>query len=188
MDKDLLERATKEYYRSYGGADYYDLAIEIVDSHAIQAAIVLLATWNTGRFRYLMSSNSKNLADLIKTVNECKPMFKQLEGQNFQNAKFDEIGSVLKELYSRFSKVKGVEYTGGSKVMHLLNPRLFLIWDAAMRDHYNFDGRNAEDYLKYHNLIQQMVQNIKWDDQTKTLPRAIDEYHFITITEGRQIP
>ncbi len=65
MDKTSLEHASKEYERLYGGAEYYDLAMEIVDSYPVQGSIILLATWNTGRFRYLMSNNAKNLADLM---------------------------------------------------------------------------------------------------------------------------
>ena len=86
MDKALLERASQEYERLYGGAEYYDLAIEIVDSYPVQGSIILLATWNTGRFQYLTSNNAKNLADLIKAIEDCKSQFKQLKGEDFQTA------------------------------------------------------------------------------------------------------
>jgi len=187
MDEKELRRGSEAYERLYGGAGYYDLALDIADNYPIQASIIILATWNTGRFRYLMANNAQNLANLRNAIEECKPWFEQVKNKEFQTTDFDEIGEVVKRLYSKLASVKGIEYTGGSKVMHLLNPRLFLIWDAAMRKHYGYDGHKAIDYLKYHKQVQKDVETVKWRSSDKTLPKAIDEYHFMTITEKRKI-
>ncbi len=183
MDENSLKRGSEEYERLYGGAGYYDIALEIADTYPIQASIIILATWNTGRFRYLLANNARNLANLRSAIKECKSWFEEVRNEEFQMANFDAIGDVVRRIYSRLSKVKGVEYTGGSKVMHLLNPRLFLIWDAAMRKHYGYDGTDANDYLEYHKRLQRDVRSIKWHSRAKTLPKAIDEYNYITITE-----
>jgi hypothetical protein len=92
------------------------------------------------------------------------------------------------QLYPKFSKIESVKYTGASKILHLFNPRLFLIWETAMRDYYDYSDSDVDDYLKYHKLLQKKTQAIKWLAEGKTLPKAIDEYHFITITEGRKPP
>jgi len=94
----------------------------------------------------------------------------------------------MKQVYSRLSAVKGVEYTGGSKVMHLLNPKLFLIWDTAMREHYGYSDATANEYLEYHKLLQKRVRGVKWHSESKTLPKAIDEYHYYTITSEHELP
>jgi hypothetical protein len=39
-------------------------------------------------------------------------LFEQLKDKRFQTANFDEIGEIVKQIYSILSKVKGVEYTG----------------------------------------------------------------------------
>lgn len=40
MDKSMLVRAGMEYERLYGGAKYYELAKEIVESYPVQASII----------------------------------------------------------------------------------------------------------------------------------------------------
>jgi len=39
-----LRKASREFERREGRASFYDLAVEIVDEHPLQAAEVLLAT------------------------------------------------------------------------------------------------------------------------------------------------
>ena len=98
--------------------------MEIVEEHPLQACVILLATWNVSRFRFIVS-DSKNLTDLIDALNKCKPLLEKLKGLKFKSVDFSEIGETVKQIYSIFSKVKGVEYTGTSKIMHLLNNELF---------------------------------------------------------------
>jgi len=188
MDEEALRNAGEEYERLYGGAAFYDIALEIADTYPLQASIIILATWNTGRFRYLMANNAQNLASLRTVIKECKSLFEKVKNKEFQTTNFDEIGDCVKRIYLKLSKVNGVEYTGASKIMHLLNPQLFLIWDTAMRKHYGYYHANGNEYLKYHKRVQKDVQSVKWHSHAKTLLKAIDEYHYITITRKRKLP
>jgi hypothetical protein len=80
-----------------------------------------------------MMSDPKNLMDLNEALDKCRPLFEQLREERFQTANFDEIGEIVKQIYSILSKVKGVEYTGVSKLMHLFCPNLFVMWDGFIR-------------------------------------------------------
>jgi len=189
MDKisleDLKEKC-KKFRKMEGRASFYDIAGEIVGDYPLQACIIILATWNIGRFRFFMS-NPKNLSDLIDTLEKNKPLFEKIRGRKFQTVNFDEISDVVKQIYSAFSSIKGVEYTGTSKVMHLLSKDLFVMWDIEIRKGYKEKyeipkGNSSKDFLDFQKLMQKLFGDIKWDDPNRTLPKAIDEYNYVIFT------
>jgi hypothetical protein len=180
MNCEILKNACKDFRREEGRASFYDVALEIVDDHPLQASIVLLAVWNISRFRF-MASDSENLVHLKKAMNECEPLFKKLEGETFRKANFDDIGDTVKQIYTILSKVKGVEYTGTSKVMHLLNRELFVMWDTDIRKEYGV-STDSTDYLDFQKKMQEKFKDTKWDMPNKSFAKAIDEYNQVTIT------
>lgn len=181
MDYETLKKACEEYERQEGRASFYDVALEIVDDHPLQASIILLAVWNMNRFRF-MASDSENLVDLKKAIKECKPLFERVKGKDFKGVNFGEIKGIIELIYSKLSSVYGVEYTGASKVMHLLNRDLFVMWDTDTRKEYGFYVADGTDYFNFLRLMQEKVKDIEWDVPNKTLAKAIDEYNQVTIT------
>jgi hypothetical protein len=55
MDAETLIKACEEYKMEEGRASFYDVALEIVDDHPLQASIIILAAWNMNRFRFMAS-------------------------------------------------------------------------------------------------------------------------------------
>lgn len=181
MNEEMLRRACKGYKRLEGKAGFYDIAVEIADSNPLQAAIMVLAVWNSARFR-LMTSDGQNLIDLQKAIEECAPLFERLKGTQLTAADFDEIKDTVKQIYSGLSKVKGVEYTGASKIVHLLSRDLFVMWDREIREKYGYHKANEDEYLGFLKEMQRKFKSIKWSLSNKTLAKAIDEYNQVTIT------
>lgn len=161
-------------------ASFYDLAIEIADEHPLHATIIILATWNMGRFRFMVS-NSQNLINLKSALEHCKPLFEKIKDKDFKNVNFDDIKEVTVEIYNTLSRVKGVEYTGASKIMHLFNKNLFVMWDSYIREKYHCN-KDAEGYLIFQKKMQNRFKHIEWNYSHKTLAKAIDEYNYVTIT------
>ena len=93
-----------------------------------------------------------------------------------------KIDKIVKEIYSKFSKIKGVQYTGASKVMHLLNRELFVMWDKDIRRTYGFDNDDAADYFGFLKIMQKKFKDVIWETPDKTFAKAIDEYNQVTIT------
>jgi len=176
----ILKQKCKEFKKFERGADFYDMAMQIVDKFPLQACIIILATWNMGRFRFVVK-NRQNLIKLKNAIEKCKPLFEKIKHENFQNVNFDSIKDTVAEIYSTLSKIKGVEYTGASKIMHLFNPNLFVMWDSYIRNYYRFKG-DAQSYINFQKLMQKKFGTIKWNKTGKTLAKAIDEYNYITIT------
>jgi hypothetical protein len=73
MNIETLKKACEEYKNEEGRASFYDVALEIADSHPLQASIIILAVWNMNRFRF-MASDSENLVALQEAIEECKPL------------------------------------------------------------------------------------------------------------------
>jgi len=187
MNEETLREACEKYQREEGRAKYYDVAVRIADAYPLQASIIILAVWNIARFRVLKNEESeyrKMLDGLEKTIDKGKPKFDSLRWKDFKTFKFKEIETSMKEVYSELSNIKGVEHTGASKVMHLLNRDLFLMWDSDMRKKYGYKRYkpDADSYVRYHEKMQETVKNIKWNRSDKTLPKAIDEFNFVNIT------
>jgi len=180
MDILDLEQKCEDYKKLEGRASFYDLAAEIVKEKPLHASVILLATWNVGRFRFF-ASNSENLIALGNAIKETKGLFSQLENKKFLLTDFNQIRNAVTSIYDKFSNVKGVEYTGTSKIMHLFNRDLFVMWDSHIRKEYGI-MTSADDYLEFLKKMQIKFSGIEWISNEKTFSKAIDEYNYVTIS------
>lgn len=181
MDCEALTKACEDYKNEEDRAGFYDIALEIADIYPLQASIVILAGWNNSRFRFI-ASDGQNLNNFQRAMEVCKPLFEKLKGKDFKTTNFDEISDIVMEIYKALSEVKGVEYTGASKVMHLLNRELFVMWNRDARKEYECENADGQDYLKFLKKMQEMFKDIDWRMPSKTLTKAVDEYNQVTIT------
>jgi hypothetical protein len=179
-----LKQKCEEFKKSEGRASFFEIAMEIASEHPLQASIIILATWNTARFRF-MASDKQNITHLKNAIEESRPLFETIKDKDFQSVNFDEIKGIVKKIYDIFSAVKGVEYTGASKIMHLFNKKLFVMWDSYIREEYGY-GTSAVDFLNFQKDIQGKFRGIEWDEPNKTLAKAIDEFNYVTITIPKQ--
>jgi hypothetical protein len=92
---------------------------------ALEGCILILATWNAGRFSKVHSK----ICDLRNHTLDCVTIFPPSPVTPSRQSSWNRIEA----MFNRFSKIKGVEYTGGPKVMHLMLPELFVPWDAYIR-------------------------------------------------------
>jgi hypothetical protein len=191
INEKTLRDAHQEYEAKEGRARYYDYAVEIANAYPLQASIIILAVWNIARFRVLRNEEEKSeyrtmLERLKKVIDKDKSTLERL-GKDFKTFDFRGNETPIKEIYRDLSGIKGVEHTGASKVMHLLNRHLFLMWDSDMRQKYGYKRYkpNADSYIKYHEMMKNQVKNIEWNRGDITLPKAIDEFNFVNITLPR---
>jgi len=179
LNIEMLIEKCEIYEKNEGRASFYDLSMEIVLDHPLQASIIMLATWNSQRFRF-MTSDPRNLLNLTSAIPKVQSLFKEIDG-TISDADFDEMSETIKKIYSILSSVKGVEYTGSSKVMHILKPELLVMWDTYIRDAYEFSN-SAEDFLKFQKKMQTKISELIWNNPNKTLAKAIDEYNYVNIS------
>jgi len=101
------------------------------------------------------------------------------------------------ELYQSIMGIEGVGPTNSSKILHMLCPKFFIMWDKRIREKYIGKKSNADAYVKFLRLmidkIPASLDSIQMKDIEeiledksceKTIAKLIDEYNFVTITKG----
>ena len=195
-----LKEKCRKFEERERRAIFYKLALDIKDAYPLQAAVIILATWNWNS-RFSKPKNYKEfLISLKEALNSCKPLFDKLKDKEFRTSNFDELANEIKEIYSKLSKIEGVRHTGASKIFHLFCPNLIVMWDNRIRGEYGkkkcrerygikIEGNNPtwQDFLNFQKLMQKIFGHIDWDEKEKTLPKAIDEYNFVECHKRKGI-
>jgi len=178
---------------------FYDIAVNLLNRNfKTEAYLLLLATWNFASFRYAVTNF--DLVAFGATVKSLEVNFQRLDGKDILTANFDSLREDISAIYSALSQIKGIKYTGASKIMHLRNRELFVMWDGYIRgqksrkDYQKLDivkrgdwnikryGDSAEDYLQYLKDMQSKFAGISFTEQGKTFAKAIDEFNYVSIT------
>jgi len=161
---------------------FYNLALELLNQgHEIEAYILILATWNFARFRYIL--RNFNLDRFREIIQEINPIFENLRDKSFKDANFEDphLCEEIKEIYEKLKEI--VEQTGASKIMHLKNPNLFVMWDRGIRRMYGIRHVESEDYISFLRKLKKRFSDITWENRDQTLAKAIDEYNYVESQE-----
>lgn len=143
----------------------------------LEGIFLLLATWNFAYLRYYMRTFDLNKFERI--LAKCDFDF-------FKNKKFEDIDLTdkividkIKNIYRALSSIDGIKYVGATKIMHLLNPQLFVMWDRNIIKHYKAKT-TPQGYVNFMALMQKMYKEGKFKNLRKdvTIPRAIDLYNM----------
>jgi hypothetical protein len=119
---------------------------------------------------------------------------------DLQNADLD----VLVAAYEALLTAHGIGSTTAAKVLFALHPETAMAWDKAIRAVLNIgeNGQGYQDMLVYSRHEVEMliadadrcgIRNRRdipriIGSPDRTLARLLDEYNWITITNGHQIP
>ncbi len=125
-----------------------------------------------------------NPDDFKILIEKNQELFKKLEKLYFRTLDFNDskFQEIMKKIYSRFRKIKGIEQTGATKLMALELPHLFVMWDTKIRKAFNIPNEGtAEQYLEFLKVLQLQFSHIKWEGKTKPFAKAVDEYNFYTV-------
>jgi len=194
-----FQDAVLRYKAEESRGSFYDIAMNLLNKGLkTEAYLLLLATWNFASFRYAVTSF--DLVAFDATVKSLEKYFQVLDGKDIRTADFDGLREDISAIYNTLSQIKGIQYTGAPKMMHLRNANLFVMWDAYIRglkprkSYEKLDivkrgdwdvkeyGDSAEDYLQYLKDMQRKFANISFTEQGKTLAKAIDEFNYVSIT------
>jgi hypothetical protein len=196
--EDLSEAGAEfETIESRGG--FYDLARGLVEKgYALEGCILLLATWNAARF----SKVHFEIDALRNVLIDLRDDFYALSRYNIQTVDLAFHRNRIEAIFNRFAAIKGVEYTGAAKLLHLMLPKLFVAWDAYIR------GRNDKNERYYSGLpcllsrkwclvrydemgcgyvdflldMQSRVRGLAYANDNKTLPKNLDEWNYVQVT------
>ena len=145
----------------------------------VEAYILMLATWNFASFRYAMTAfDLKNFKNVLTKI---ESSYEKLKDLDFKSVDLNKYEKEIKEIYISLASIAGIKITGAPKLMHLKNPKLFVMWDSFIRKHYRFNIGSAEDYFNFLKLMQKEFCNEK-PKGGLTLARTIDLINMRNIT------
>jgi len=67
------------------------------------------------------------------------------------------VADIIKEIFDELSNV--AKWTATSKIMHMVNPHLFVMWDQEIREKAGC-WHNAEGYLNFMSRVQQRFKEV----------------------------
>ena len=105
------------------------------------------------------------------------------------------------DAFNKLAAISGIEFTGAAKILHLLRPQLFVMWDRAimgwsppLRDYAKLDiikrgfwekrtfKQAGSGYFDFLAVCQEKFCGLTSPDARKSLAKCIDEFNFCTIT------
>jgi len=178
---------------------FYDRAVKLMNSgFETEALCFILATWNFAAFRY--AAKDFDVIGFKETIAGLNPYFDKMRNEDFKTIDFEKYEEEIKQIFETLSKIKGIQYTGASKVMHIRNRPVFVMWDGYIgggeaKKYYNEleivkrggwktkrYGKDAEGYFQFLKDTQEVFKSVNFRDDKKTFAKAIDEYNYINIT------
>lgn len=140
--------------------------------------------------RVLGIKGCKRIGDKVR---EMALQLTKLRQEALSTVKLDRKSSEFADIYdeimntkwkSEKGKTKRVGPTAASKVLHLVAPNLFMIWDRAIRNHYVFKENGAE-YVRFLVSMQIWLKKLKssigalQSRYGKSCTKIIDEYNWM---------
>ena len=187
---------SKETMRS---ALYYRALRLISAGFVVDAHILVLATWNFARFRYALTRF--DLTGYEHTIERLSRDLSVLADHELMTVDLDGNRNMIVAAFDTLSRIKGIEFTGAAKVLHLLVPSIFAMWDRAImgwsqpfKDYDKLDivkngfwhkrkfGKSGNGYHEFLVTCRNRFRGLKSPDNRKSLTKCIDEFNFCTIT------
>lgn len=156
------------------------------------------------KWRCRIEKTTSKARDILNALNKLHDRFQRLSNVDLMAADLDASGSDVVDIYNKLRETLGS--TATSKLMHILNDGLFVMWDNRIREEYECKD-NGRGYLKFLREMQEFAKEVVEDAKRrgisdpadflsdklgsryqKRLAKFIDEYNWVTITRGMELP
>ncbi|MBW8049209.1 MAG: hypothetical protein FVQ77_02485 [Cytophagales bacterium] len=107
----------------------------------------------------------------------------KLKKLSIEDINLDKYKKEIKDIFEEIKSINKIGGTAVSKILHLKLPKLFIMWDIPISQHYGY-YQNGEGYFKF---LKEMKKDLAKDrivqEEAKkkrtTIPKIIDEYNYI---------
>lgn len=201
----MIKHLTKEdekFYKDFKEVEGLDMS----DSKKLEKLLEWLRKLGCRNFHLKSNATSKNNLSLWYRENlEILKKFPQdLFGDNIKNNK-DKITTLFSSLETKKvvdNTQNGISVgpTAASKILFVLKPNYFAMWDANIRAKFGNKGNDGENYYNYLVRIQRNLHELskectnystsikdilkKTDRNYSFFPKLIEEYYFLKYTQG----
>jgi hypothetical protein len=180
-------------------AQLYSRALNLIRAgFRLEAHLLILATWNFARFRYV--TRDFDLRGYENTLADLDELLRPLDSYDFLATNLNEHRTRIVQAFDLLSSIEGIRYTGAAKILHLLHPRFFVMWDRFISGHYpkhryrSLDivqsgfwpyrrfRSSGDGYYEFLEFCQMRFRGLVSPDSRKTLAKCIDEFNFYKMT------
>jgi len=136
----------------------------------------------------------KNKDEIREVVISLKKEFETIKHYNLEDLEFTPKNreSIMK-IFDKLSATV-LKYTGTTKLMHGMNPDLFVMWDKGIGKHYGC-APNSMGYIHFMRLMQEKIQEILKNHSKEeiieetgvSLPKLIDEYNWVNFRTSKSV-
>lgn len=213
IEESILELAKKfSDYEERG--HFYGWSMDLIDEAkensqekwwlakpAIRSLLLILYTWNArGMFRREGKLAYEDMKRLLEQIPDIEWLVTQDSLTSFDFENDDErLAAVYNSFQNDYPDVEGFGDVGASKVMHLLNPELTVMWDDEIRVGWgereetgNFSkwSGSSINFIRFQKAMKQIALELEKDDkfreyledEDKTTAKIIDEYNYQKFT------
>lgn len=142
-----------------------------IENFVISAKLIMY-TWNAAWYLRLPKDKKRKLEkDLEFSYKKIHSIYVKFNNKSLLDVDLDDkkVFEDISKLYEEFRGVSGV--TGASKILHILNPRLFPLWDTRIKEFYHriHSGRSrarrhkigsAKCYIEFMKQIKYIISKI----------------------------
>ncbi|WP_455365060.1 hypothetical protein [[Eubacterium] cellulosolvens] len=187
------------YQRIVKRRDIWDRLNEITDYSTETIVLNFLNQWKC-RLSYVCAPS------LAKTLRSCSQIFSQFRDDHLEKVNPDYLfnhSEPIEEAFWRISSVRAgrrsIGPTATSKILHLVNPQFFMMYDRNIRLGYGC-SENESGYMHFMLIMKQLGDNLIYEyastrkisktealhhlaaeckSSATTLPKLLDEYNWI---------
>jgi hypothetical protein len=177
---------------------------------------IIIITWNAVRFQRLNKELKGKLeSEILSSYEESKDMLDKIKNERLEtlNLNDNNVAEIIKNCFKVFSEKKSIGITGAAKALHLINPKVFMMWDDKIKKAYHtihpsYRKRKEpieECYLEFMKISQEIAKNVLekvnyeelWKNHLsfldknfvdafsfrETITKMIDECNFVKFTK-----
>lgn len=180
------EREARDlFYRA--AADLVDLAMRGATKLNLgEALAVLLQSWNASYYRFRRDAAARHLDEIQALLDRHRDSLSLFRNRRLTHLR-DADALRVQGLFTDFENVLGP--VGAAKVLHLLAPLTFPIWDRAIAKAYSLAlgpaGRNGGKYWQMMQMCRKQLSQLARRGFEDPNPlKALDEYNYCHFTKG----
>ncbi len=107
----------------------------------LDGILLLLTSWNAAYYKYNPISLDELISKIGDLLDKTSGELNELHDKKLEDLNPDDFKKV-ESLFYRFWKNDAVGCTGASKLLHILEPQLFVMWDNDIKKNYHRDFPN----------------------------------------------
>ena len=160
---------------------YEELILPIKNSwKELDSVIDFVRRWNS---RVPIGKNKDKIKEVVISL---RKEFETITHYNLEDFEFTpENIKIIRSIFNKLSTTV-LRFTGTTKLMHGMNPHLFVMWDKGIYEHYGCYP-NSIGYIRFMESMQEIILKILTQhnkeeitkETNRTLPKLIDEYNWI---------